>query len=140
MEKKTVKAVTRKQKYLAAIAGDGVAPNPITSDEKLMYNIAEKTNEGGGSSGGVLVVNIGSQGELNASYNELDSAIKSGKIVMFYGGDETYSAAFHLSSIGIDDREGIYYATFVNYGIGGAEFMSFSANDASTKPMTHYNG
>lgn len=51
MEKKTVKAVTRKQKYLAAIAGDGVAPSPITSDEKLLYNIAEKTNEGGGSGG-----------------------------------------------------------------------------------------
>lgn len=55
MEKKTVKAVTRKQKYLAAITGDGVAPSPITSDEKLMYNIAEKMNNGGGS-GGVTIV------------------------------------------------------------------------------------
>ena len=44
MAKKTVKAVTRLQKFLAAIAGDCGAPEPITDFEKLLYNIAEAVN------------------------------------------------------------------------------------------------
>lgn len=58
MAKITVKAVTRLQKFLAAIAGDGAAPNPITDKEKLLHNIAENVNNGGGTGGGVLVVNM----------------------------------------------------------------------------------
>ena len=78
MAKKTVKAVTRKQKYLAAIAGDGVAPSPITSDEKLMYNIAEKVNEGGDSGGGstgggVLVVHASATTEGGITTVTLDT-------------------------------------------------------------------
>lgn len=45
MEKKTVKAVTRLQKFLAAIAGDREAPEPITDFEKLLYNIAEAISQ-----------------------------------------------------------------------------------------------
>lgn len=44
MAKKTVKAVTRLQKFLAAIAGDCDAPEPITDFEKLLYNIAEEVH------------------------------------------------------------------------------------------------
>lgn len=88
MEKKTVKAVTRKQKYLAAIAGDGVAPSPITSDEKLMYNIAEKVNEGGGSGGAdrfvvTLTPTSESGGTMNHTNAEILDAYMAGKTIMF---------------------------------------------------------
>lgn len=39
-----VKAITRFQKFLNAIAGNGEAPEPITNLEKLLANIAEKIN------------------------------------------------------------------------------------------------
>lgn len=42
MAKIITKAVTRLQKFLAAIAGDAVAPTPITNQEKLLFNIAEE--------------------------------------------------------------------------------------------------
>jgi len=95
MEKKAVKAVTRKQKYLAAIAGDGVAPSPITSHEKLMYNIAEKTNEGGGSGGGVEIVRFvksksadsNTEGTCDHTLDELLQAYAAGKAILCYIAD-----------------------------------------------------
>lgn len=84
MEKKTVKAVTRKQKYLAAIAGDGVAPNPITSDEKLLYNIAEKTNEGGDDKFIVtFTLTSESGGTMDHTNVEILDAYTAGKTIMF---------------------------------------------------------
>lgn len=44
MAKVTAKAITRLQKFLAAIAGDATAPSPVTNNEKLLYNIAEAMN------------------------------------------------------------------------------------------------
>ena len=41
MAKVNVNAITKLQKYLAAIAGDTEAPTPITTMDKLLYNIAE---------------------------------------------------------------------------------------------------
>lgn len=35
-----VNPITRRQKFLAAIAGDAEPPEPITETEKLLYNIA----------------------------------------------------------------------------------------------------
>lgn len=35
-----VNPITRRQKFLAAIAGDAELPEPITETEKLLYNIA----------------------------------------------------------------------------------------------------
>ena len=48
MAKVETNPVTRRQKLLGAIAGDNTAPAPITETERLLYNIAEKVNEGGG--------------------------------------------------------------------------------------------
>jgi len=85
MEKKTVKAVTRKQKYLAAIAGDGVAPSPITSDEKLMYNIAEKMNNGGGSGGGMIYVDMVSPFDNDpALLEQMMSDLRNGSEKIYY--------------------------------------------------------
>lgn len=42
MAKILTKAVTRLQKFLAAIAGDATAPTPVTNQEKLLFNIAEE--------------------------------------------------------------------------------------------------
>lgn len=41
MAKVNVNAITKLQKYLAAIAGDATAPAPITTMDKLLWNIAE---------------------------------------------------------------------------------------------------
>lgn len=49
MAKVNVDAITRLQKYLAAIAGNGTAPTPITDFEKLLYNIAETVGAAGES-------------------------------------------------------------------------------------------
>lgn len=49
MAKVNVNAITKLQKYLAAIAGDGTAPTPITDFEKLLYNIAEAVGSAGES-------------------------------------------------------------------------------------------
>lgn len=138
MEKKTVKAVTRKQKYLAAIAGDGVAPNPITSDEKLMYNIAEKVNEGGGSGGdnNTEIVNFTiTYDSENDSYGatcdhtfaQLDSARIAGKDIIpiinvpaeiTLGSDMMYVADLTYND---DGREKSYIADYysIRSGLGG---------------------
>ena len=50
MAKVDAKAITRLQKYLSAIAGDGEAPEPITDLEKHLYNIAENVGAGSGES------------------------------------------------------------------------------------------
>ena len=42
MAKILTKAVTRLQKFLAAIAGDATAPIPVTNQERLLFNIAEE--------------------------------------------------------------------------------------------------
>lgn len=81
MAKITVKAVTRLQKFLAAIAGDGVAPNPITDKEKLLHNIAENVNNGGGSGGGVLVV-TDTDGTLDKTWTEIYNGMASGVVVI----------------------------------------------------------
>lgn len=49
MAKVNVNAITKLQKYLAAIAGDGTAPTPVTDFEKLLYNIAEAVGAAGES-------------------------------------------------------------------------------------------
>lgn len=87
MEKITVRAVTRLQKFLAAIAGDGVAPDPITDKEKLLHNIAENVNNGGGSGGGVLVVHD-VEGTLDKTWQEIkDADFAVVKILGEYGYD-----------------------------------------------------
>ena len=48
MAKVETNPVTRRQKFLGAIAGDNDAPAPITENEKLLYNIAEQVQSGGG--------------------------------------------------------------------------------------------
>lgn len=40
LTKVPVNPITRRQKFLAAIAGDAELPEPITETEKLLYNIA----------------------------------------------------------------------------------------------------
>ena len=129
MEKKTVKAVTRKQKYLAAIAGDGVAPSPITSDEKLMYNIAEKTNEGGGSGGssggGVLVVHLGDGDALDKTWNEIDAADVA---VVVYSGSADGEAWHSREFVAYTEMtNGNYFVNTVGSG-GSAAYVTNSAD------------
>lgn len=50
MAKVNTKKNTRLLKYLAAIAGDGEAPNPITELERHLYNIAQNVGAGSGES------------------------------------------------------------------------------------------
>jgi thiamine pyrophosphokinase len=96
MEKTTVKAVTRLQKFLAAIAGDGVAPNPITDQEKLLHNIAENVNNGGGSGGGGVEIvrfdkskfeDSNTEGRCDHTLDELIQAYAAGKDVLCYISD-----------------------------------------------------
>ena len=70
MAKVKVDAITRSQKYLAAIAGDGTAPAPVTDCEKLLYNIAEKTNEE--SVPGVNTADYGKYLHANGETGELE--------------------------------------------------------------------
>jgi len=99
MAKVITKAVTRFQKFLAAIAGDGTAPNPITSDEKLMYNIAEKMNESGGGSGGggggVLVVRD-VNGTLDKTWREIhDAVLTTGAVLVVNEYNQTPIGTFY---------------------------------------------
>lgn len=86
MAKKKVKAITRLQRFLAAIAGDAVALEPVTNEEKLLYNIAEKLNEQTPSgSGGVLVVtadNADGAGSLNKTWQEITAAMRTGGAII----------------------------------------------------------
>lgn len=137
MEKKTVKAVTRKQKFLAAIAGDGVAPHPITSDEKLMYNIAEKTNEGGdstggGSSGGVLVVHD-VLGTLDKTWQEIANAVATTGAAIVHDNDGAIVAAFSVTGAAFNLTKEKYYVLVGadSYGCASASGYPKLAGDPS---------
>jgi len=138
MEKKTVKAVTRKQKYLAAIAGDGVAPSPITSDEKLMYNIAEKMNNGGGSGGGVFVVHD-VDGTLDKTWQEITNAIINetpAYLLKIMTDDEGVldNARMIMMSVFTDIFKGTKYY-FASAGIeGSADYLEYSATSPDGHP------
>lgn len=79
MAKVDTKAITRIEKFLKAIAGDDVAPDPITDLEKLLYNIAENVNAGGSSSGGPFVI-TNTNGTLDKTWQEIYDAISNATI------------------------------------------------------------
>ena len=126
MAKITVKAVTRLQKFLAAIAGDGVAPNPITDKEKLLHNIAENVNNGGGSGGGgVLVVNRLTVGDgddtsyvldktwqeiYDADYPVINSRVTNGKSFMLVNDVFESAGVYYVE----DDVANTYAANTAN--------------------------
>lgn len=119
MAKITVKAVTRLQKFLAAIAGDGAAPNPITDKEKLLHNIAENVNNGGGSGGGVLVV-TDTSGTLDKTWQEIHDAFVAGSVRIQKG-----TNIYNVKTVGYSSREG-------SYGLACDEYSSLRAYDTDS--------
>lgn len=130
MAKITVKAVTRLQKFLAAIAGDGVAPNPITDKEKLLHNIAENVNNGGGSGGGGVLVVHDVLGTLDKTWQEIANAVATtGAAIVFYN-DGAIVTADSVAAVGFNLINEKYY---VLAGEGSFECASASGYPALPK-------
>lgn len=138
MAKIITKAVTRLQKFLAAIAGDAVAPTPITNQEKLLFNIAEEmkaasasdlpdigssdknkflhTNEStgalewaeGGSGGGVLVVHD-VLGTLDKTWQEIANAVATTGAAIVHDNDGAIVAAFSVTGAALNANKEKYY-------------------------------
>ncbi len=84
MAKKKANAITRLQKFLAAIAGDTTAPEPVTNEEKLLYNIAEKANDPTDDKFIVtLMPTSESGGTMDHTNAEILDAYMAGKTIMF---------------------------------------------------------
>ena len=159
MAKIITKAVTRLQKFLAAIAGDGVAPNPITDKEKLLFNIAEEmkaasasdlpdigssdknkflhTNEStgalewaeGGGSGGGVLVVTEANRKLSESFNTINAALKSGQMVQLIKSNEV-SGIIYAANVVSDGMNIVYDVTGMDFN-GRAVWESDDPNTAS---------
>lgn len=91
MAKVNVNAITRLQKYLAAVAGDATAPDPVTDLEKLLYNIAQAVASASESdlpsvsaadNGGLLGVSAGKWAKVAAPTGvPAFSASENGKVL-----------------------------------------------------------
>jgi hypothetical protein len=110
---------TRKEYYLAAIAGEDVTmPEPKTRQEHYLKEIAE--NGGGSGGGGVLdVVKSLETNLLDKTYAEIKSASDSGMVVRLKrpNGKEPGIYAWHyLAEIGsyVEDGETGFYVRFAN--------------------------
>lgn len=86
MAKVTTNPITRRQKFLGAIAGDNEAPVPITDTERLLHNIAEQVNNGS-SSGEQYIVHMtptsSDGGEMDHTNEEILDAYNAGKTIIF---------------------------------------------------------
>jgi hypothetical protein len=131
---------TRKEYYLAAIAGDDVViPEPKTRQEHFLKEIAE--NGGGSGGGGVLdVVELSQTNSLDKTYAEIKSAADSGMVVRLKrisGKEPGLYAWNYLAEIGIysSDDGSAFAVTFANPndGSGGFYFEAGSENEYPAK-------
>lgn len=128
MAKITVKAVTRLQKFLAAIAGDGAAPNPITDKEKLLHNIAENVNNGGDSGGGGVLVVHDVEGTLDKTWQEIHDAMLSG------------GAVIQVSETDVNTVESVNLGKGAMYYVNTSDGHSYIASSASDYPVVMGSG
>ncbi len=84
MTKVKTNPITRRQKFLGAIAGGNEAPAPITENEKLLYNIVQKANDGTCEQFVVkMTLTSESGGTMDHTNKEIAEAYAAGKTIMF---------------------------------------------------------
>jgi len=101
----TITPRTRKEHYLAAIAGENVTiPEPKTPQEHYLKEIAE-------NGGGALIIRATNMVfDEDVSYNDLANAVRDGQIVCIVSTQESGIRILYLNNLGFED--GSYSAFF----------------------------
>ena len=105
---------TKIQAYLAKIAGKEVdnLPEPTTKEQALLKEIAE----GGGSTGGGLVVHV-NDGTLDKTWQEIHDAMSSGSSVVIDGGDDFLELGHPICTVLSTAIDGDYYCVSAALGV-----------------------
>ena len=104
-----VKAITRLQKFLNAIAGNGEAPEPITDSEKLLANIAE----GGGGGGNDLIVTLDTNtNTIDKTFDEIATAFHARRNIYLYQSYPNSEAVVKYTLSAYYEAEHSRYAMF----------------------------
>ncbi len=117
MAKVHTNPVTRRQKFLGAIAGDNEAPTPITETEKLLNNIDEQVNGGGAGEQFIVTMTPTSEtgGTMDKTNAEILEAYMRGQTIMFDIALDNISCRVQATLAAT--FEGYQYPSFNAYGI-----------------------
>ena len=131
-----MKPLTRKEIFLAKIAGEDIDIEPLTREEVFLNQIAESGGGGGGGGGGSAVICEGDYDiETEAmtarmTAGELFAAIQNGSVVIFHIADEDTSLYGYLFVLSVAQMPGMYMFT-VNFG---ESFRNLTASSEDEYP------
>ena len=123
--------ITRKETFLAKVGGQNVVtPTPITREETFLQAIIDN-GSGGGTGGGVLVVND-NNGTLDKTWQEITNAgfaIILDDSLQFAG-----TQILALARFKADEEESEYVVAFISLFNTSAALVSYIAESAEGYP------